>query len=82
MIGIEEALVPLEKNGFSVIDVTPEKLTVALFVWRPPKAAAIDSLALIQVYEVPAGGSGQSRGWLADGAKREDASLPLIWLFQ
>ena len=43
-----------EKNGFSVIDVTPDKLTFRVFMWRPPQPVAeIDTMQPALVYEVP-----------------------------
>ena len=36
---------PLEKNGFSIVDVGPGAIGVQFYAWRPPEsAAAIDSL--------------------------------------
>jgi hypothetical protein len=32
-----EALKPTEKNGFTIIDVTPDKMRFTLFLWRPPQ---------------------------------------------
>jgi hypothetical protein len=34
---MDQALKPTEKNGFTVIDVMPEKLTFTMFLWRPPR---------------------------------------------
>jgi hypothetical protein len=34
---MDEVLRPTGKNGFTIIDVTPEKMTFQLFVWRPPQ---------------------------------------------
>ena len=36
LIGMDQALEPVEKNGFSIIDVTPDKVTFTMFTWRPP----------------------------------------------
>lgn len=50
----EEALKTTEKNGFTVIDVTPDKMTFSIFTWRPPQSAEeIDTMAPALVYEVP-----------------------------
>jgi hypothetical protein len=51
---MEQALAPTEKNGFTIIDVTPERLTFSLFTWRPPQEVAeIDTMQPALVYEVP-----------------------------
>lgn len=51
---MDETLKPVEKNGFSIIDVTPEKLVFQIFVWRPPQdVAEIDTMKPALVYEVP-----------------------------
>jgi hypothetical protein len=43
-----------EKNGFSVIDVTPDKMTFTVLMWRPPQPVAdIDTMRPALVYEVP-----------------------------
>jgi hypothetical protein len=44
---------PTEKNGFSVIDVAPTKMTFRLFPWRPPEPlSVIDKLQPLIIYEV------------------------------
>jgi hypothetical protein len=44
---------PLEKNGFTIIDVTPEKMTFSLFTWRPQEPEeAIVAMQPALVYEV------------------------------
>ena len=54
LVGMDEALKPTEKNGFTVIDVTPDKLTFTLFMWRPPQPVAeIDRMKPALVHEVP-----------------------------
>ena len=51
---MQEALRPTEKNGFTIIDVTPGKMTFSLFMLRPPEPVeAIDTLQPALVYEVP-----------------------------
>jgi len=51
---MDETLKPTEKNGFTVIDVTRDKMTFAHFMWRPPQPAAeIDAMQPALVYEVP-----------------------------
>lgn len=53
-VALQEALRPTEKNGFTIIDVTPEKMSFSLFMWRPPEPVeAIDTLQPALVYEVP-----------------------------
>jgi hypothetical protein len=54
LIGMDQALKPTEKNGFTIIDVTPEKLTFTMFMWRPPQPMTeIDTMKPALVYEVP-----------------------------
>jgi hypothetical protein len=54
LVGMDETLKPIEKNGFSIIDVTPEKLVFQIFVWRPPQPVEeIDTMKPALVYEVP-----------------------------
>jgi hypothetical protein len=54
LIGMDEAMKPTEKNGFSIIDVTPEKIPFQLFTWRPPQPIGeIDTMKPALVYEVP-----------------------------
>jgi arylsulfatase len=54
LVGMEEALKPTEKNGVTIIDVTPEKLTFRQYVWRPPQPVSeIDTMKPALVYEVP-----------------------------
>jgi len=53
LVGMDEAQKPTEKNGFSVIDVTPDKMTFSMFVWRPPQSVEeIDTMQPAFVYEV------------------------------
>ena len=52
LVTMDEALKITEKNGFSIIDVTPDKVTFRLFMWRPPEpVVAIDNLQPALVYE-------------------------------
>lgn len=54
LVGMDEALKPTEKNGFCIIDVTPDKLTFTQFVWRPPqRVEEIDTMKPVLVYDVP-----------------------------
>jgi phosphodiesterase/alkaline phosphatase D-like protein len=44
---LEEHLKPLEKNGFTIIDITPDEIKFQMFAWRPPeKLSLIDSMGL------------------------------------
>jgi hypothetical protein len=52
-VGMDQALKPLEKNGFTITDLTPDKVTFAMFVWRPPQPVEeIDNMKPVLVYEV------------------------------
>jgi phosphodiesterase/alkaline phosphatase D-like protein len=52
LVTMDEALRVTEKNGFTIIDVTPDKMTFRMFMWRPPEpVAAIDNLQPALVYE-------------------------------
>jgi hypothetical protein len=54
LVGMDEALKATEKNGFSVIDVTPDKMSFQIFMWRPPQPVAeIDTMKPALVYELP-----------------------------
>ena len=49
----DEVLPVAEKNGFTIIDVAPEKMTFRIFMWRPPEGVvAIDNLQPVLTYEV------------------------------
>jgi hypothetical protein len=51
---MDELLKPTEKNGFNIIDVTPQKMTFTIFLWRPPQPMEeIDTMQPALVYEVP-----------------------------
>lgn len=50
---VDESLKPLEKNGFSIIDVTPEKIRTRLFAWLPTEPSKdIDSLSPLADFEI------------------------------
>jgi hypothetical protein len=50
---LDSSSMPTEKNGFSVIDVKPTKMTFRLFLWRPPEPlSVIDNLQPLIIYEV------------------------------
>jgi hypothetical protein len=54
LVGMDQAIKPTEKNGFSIIDVTPDKLTFTMFMWCPPQPVEdIDTMQPALVYEVP-----------------------------
>jgi hypothetical protein len=54
LIGMDETLKPLEKNGFSLIDVTPDRMKFTMFAWRPPQPVEeIDTMKPVLVYEIP-----------------------------
>lgn len=51
---MNQAMKPTEKNGFTVIDITPDKMTFSIFTWRPPQPIEeIDTMRPALVYEVP-----------------------------
>lgn len=39
-ITMDEHFPPLEKNGFTIMDVTPHRMGFAFYAWRPPQAVA------------------------------------------
>jgi hypothetical protein len=54
LVGMDETLKVTGKNGFSIIDVTPDKITFQIFMWRPPPPVEeIDTMSPAMVYEVP-----------------------------
>lgn len=47
---VQPSLSPVEKNGFTLIDITPKSVTLSQFAWRPPEPVEkIDSLKPINV---------------------------------
>ena len=49
-----ELVAPLEENGFSLLDFTPEGLEVRLFRWLPEEGeAALDTLQPFEVLSFP-----------------------------
>lgn len=53
LIGMDAFLDPLEKNGFTIIDITPDKITFSLYAWRPPQGIEeIGSMGPVLVREV------------------------------
>lgn len=54
LVDMAQTMSPLEKNGFTIIDVTPEKMTFSLYTWRDPQPLTeIDSMTPTLIYEVP-----------------------------
>ena len=50
---VEELIKPLEKNGFTIIELTPEKMTSSFYAWKPADGlSAIDDLQPIFVKEI------------------------------
>ena len=42
---VEEGLKSVERNGFIILDITPKKITIRFFAWKPPDPVeAIDTL--------------------------------------
>ena len=55
----DQGFEPLEKNGFTPIDVTPAKIKYQMYAWRPPQALEeIDSLKPFYLHEISREGSG------------------------
>jgi len=53
VLDMDQALKPTEKNGFTLIDVTPDTMTFSIFLWRPPQPIEeIDTMSPALVYEV------------------------------
>ena len=51
---LDEHLKPLEKNGFTIIDITPNEMKFQMFAWRPPeKPEAIDNLRPVATFTCP-----------------------------
>ncbi len=50
---LEEMLKPLEKNGFTIIDLSPQSIKFRLFAWRPPQPVEeIDTMEPILSFEL------------------------------
>lgn len=53
---LERNAKPMEKNGFSIVDITPERMVCHLFAWREPDPFdAISRLEPYDVLEIPRG---------------------------
>ncbi len=51
---VEQTFTPLEKNGFTIIDVTPEKILFSMYAWHPPESMdKICSLVPFFTKEIP-----------------------------
>jgi hypothetical protein len=49
-----EKLPPLEKDGFAIVDVSPEEVAIRLFAWRPDEGPEkIDTLSPYYVIRIP-----------------------------
>lgn len=49
-VSLERNARPVEKNGFTIVDITPDKMTCSLFAWREPDP--VDAIAALQPYDV------------------------------
>ena len=50
---IDPIQTPLEKNGFSIVDVRPDQIEVRFYAWRPPEAVTeIESLRPVMQFSV------------------------------
>jgi hypothetical protein len=62
LVGMDQQLPPSEKNGFTIIDVTPDAMTFQLFACRPPQPVdLIDTMDPIAVHTVPRAAETQDR---------------------
>ncbi len=51
---VDEIVPPLEKNGFTLVDVAPAKVSFAFYAWRPPEPEPrIDTLPATEYFEIP-----------------------------
>jgi hypothetical protein len=54
---VKEHMTSVEKNGFIIVDVAPEKIVIKFYSWRAPEPVEkIDSLEPHHVLELKAGG--------------------------
>lgn len=49
-VALERNARPAEKNGFSIVDITPDKMTCSLYAWREPDP--LEAIARLQPYDV------------------------------
>jgi hypothetical protein len=47
---LERNAKPMEKNGFTIVDVTPDKIVCQMFAWREPDP--LQAIATLQPYDV------------------------------
>ena len=53
IVDMDQQLEISEKNGFTIIDVRPEKIVFRVFTWRPPQSVdQIDTMDPVITYEV------------------------------
>jgi hypothetical protein len=45
-LDVNQLLPPTEKNGFTIVDVTPDRIVLHLYAWRPPEP--IESIDLLE----------------------------------
>jgi hypothetical protein len=53
-LDVDQAFTPMEKNGFSIIDVTPEKMVINMYAWIPPEP--VEDIATLEPFftkEIP-----------------------------
>jgi hypothetical protein len=48
LLGVNQLLPPIEKNGFTIVDVTPEHIALHLYAWRPPES--VESIDLLEPF--------------------------------
>jgi hypothetical protein len=54
LVEMDQAMPPTEKNGFTLIEITPELMTFSIYIWRPPQPLEeIDTMKPVLVYTVP-----------------------------
>jgi hypothetical protein len=54
LLAVDELMAPIEKNGFTIVDIDDTKVTLRFFAWRTPgSVAAIDLLEPSFVYHLP-----------------------------
>ena len=47
-LDVNEPFTPLEKNGFTIIDVTPEKMVIKMYAWIPPEP--VDAISTLEPF--------------------------------
>ena len=54
MLAAEELVPPIEENGFSLLEVTPDTVELSQFCWTPDQGeAALDTLEPFHVQTIP-----------------------------